>query len=589
RPVSTLLFVLLLVAIVMVVIRRAEGPPVPEGFIVLKTPERAEAAAFRLDDPARIIVDASGSVGDKGQLEAYAWLIDATSRRVMWRMSRGRARRAEGTRVVQRDTVRLPAGTYEVFFTPHGQEGEEDNPGRRIFDRRHQWRNDAGQWYVVLRTVDAGTQPVRIHDRDTLPEPPRLVWRTDRDVQGRRQEAVLEAPTSALVHAQFVSSEIGSEGIARIERLSNGSTVWEAQASAARPAGGAPRNRRVEADVPLAPGLYRIVAKTPGDHGPGHWQANPPDDPRSWGLTLTAVSGTVRPLELWTGRTPLIRLRGDRADADMSVRFAVSQAATLAVYGMGEITEGGAFDYASLVNETSGTTLWEMDRGNTTHAGGDYKNREGQQVLTLEPGTYLLRYRTDGSHHLGDFNDDPPSNPERYGTALFLLGPPDAIRVLQTDTGPEPDAIPEPPEIPEPPPAPLSAVTGEVSPPPSTQGALAAIVRMGDNERQSAGFTVRGDQAIRIYATGEFSGDSDFDSAWITNARGETVWRMADARLRHAGGDDRNRYCDEVLRLPPGNYIVHYTTDNSHAFGNFGDGPPAFPEAWGVIVTRAGR
>jgi hypothetical protein len=584
RPVSTLLFVLLLVAIVLVVVRRLDGPPVPDGFITISAPEYAQSAAFRLADPARIVVDASGSVGDKGRLEAYAWLLDATTRRVVWRMNTGRTRRAEGTRVVQHDTLRLPAGTYEVFFTPHGQDGDDGNPARRMFDRRYQWRNDRNQWFVVLRTLDTGTQPVRLYDRDALPAPPRLVWRSDRDQRGR-QEAVLEATTSALLHAVFVSSEIGADGLARLERLSDGSVVWEAQATGARPAGGAPRNKRVEADVPLAPGLYRVIARTPGDHGPGRWRANPPDDPRAWGLTLTAASGTVRPLELWTGRAPLVRLRGDRPDAEMSARLEVTQPATVAVYSLGEVT-GDAYDYGWLVNETTGETLWEMTEHNATHAGGGRKNKQAQQVLTLEPGPYTLRYRTDGSHHLGDFNEEAPPHPERYGAALFLLGPEGAVRVLAAET-PAPD-VPEPPEAPEPPPAPLSAVTGSVAPPP-TQDVLASITRVGNNERQSAGFTVRGAPFVRIYATGEFNGTSDYDAAWITDARGETVWRMSQARLRHAGGAERNRYCDEVVGLPPGRYTVHYTTDGSHAYGDFDGGAPAHPEAWGVVITRSGR
>ncbi len=150
-------------------------------------------------------------------------------------------------------------------------------------------------------------------------------------------------------------------------------------------------------------------------------------------------------------------------------------------------------------------------------------------------------------------------------------------------------APPAPPDPPAPPPALTTATHEGVPAPPSTEGALASLVRMESNERRTARFVLRRDEQVRVYATGEFSGRDDYDTAWITNAAGTTVWRMADARLRHAGGSDRNRYCDERVALPAGAYTVHYTTDGGHAFGDFDEGAPAFPDAWGVIVTRAGR
>lgn len=177
RPISTLLFVLLLVAVVLIGVRRTEGPPVPDGFAVTRQPRALEQHLFRLDEPTRVIVSATGSVGADGQLEAYPWLLDATTRKTVWHFATGRARKVQGTLYEQRDTLQLPVGSYELYYTPYGRTGEDSNPAKRIFDRRQQWKNDRAQWYVSLRTLD-GAPPVRLFDRDAMPAPADLIWRS---------------------------------------------------------------------------------------------------------------------------------------------------------------------------------------------------------------------------------------------------------------------------------------------------------------------------------------------------------------------------------------------------------------------------
>jgi hypothetical protein len=39
--------------------------------------------------------------------------------------------------------------------------------------------------------------------------------------------------------------------------------------------------------------------------------------------------------------------------------------------------------------------------------------------LTLEPGTYELHYRTDGSHSFNDWNDTPPDDRIHWGITIY--------------------------------------------------------------------------------------------------------------------------------------------------------------------------
>ena len=40
-------------------------------------------------------------------------------------------------------------------------------------------------------------------------------------------------------------------------------------------------------------------------------------------------------------------------------------------------------------------------------------------TVRLPAGRYELRYETDGSHAYGDWNDDPPDDPEGWGITVL--------------------------------------------------------------------------------------------------------------------------------------------------------------------------
>ena len=46
----------------------------------------------------------------------------------------------------------------------------------------------------------------------------------------------------------------------------------------------------------------------------------------------------------------------------------------------------------------------------------------------------------------------------------------------------------------------------------------------------------------------------------------------------------KNRRFDGVVTLPPGQYVVHYKTDNSHHYQDFNEERPEDPKAWGITI-----
>ena len=145
---------------------------------------------------------------------------------------------------------------------------------------------------------------------------------------------------------------------------------------------------------------------------------------------------------------------------------------------------------------------------------------------------------------------------------------------------------------PAPPPLPgeTEGLAGQagVPAPPSTEGALVALMRTGNGESLDETFEVAEAGPFQIYAVGELRGGQRYDYAVLRDAQGRIVWEMSEANTRPAGGNERNRVFSGVVSLEPGRYTLHYETDASHSYADFSSGDaPAYPHAWGAIIRPA--
>lgn len=116
---------------------------------------------------------------------------------------------------------------------------------------------------------------------------------------------------------------------------------------------------------------------------------------------------------------------------------------------------------------------------------------------------------------------------------------------------------------------------------------IVQMTGMYDEEYHKNGFTLTAPLKLRIYAIGEGtkSGRQMFDFAWITNAETrERVWEMKYRKTEHGGGAPKNRMFEGRLMLPPGDYMVHYVTDDSHSNEHWNQMPPYDPDHWGITI-----
>ncbi len=126
--------------------------------------------------------------------------------------------------------------------------------------------------------------------------------------------------------------------------------------------------------------------------------------------------------------------------------------------------------------------------------------------------------------------------------------------------------------------------------PEEDKNTIVQLIEMGDEENAKAGFRLKKEMPIRIYSLGEGiqKNREMYDYGWILNA--DTRKRVWEANFRHskdAGGASKNRLFDEVITLPAGNYLVYYSTDDSHSADDFNQMPPYDPRHWGITLWPA--
>lgn len=594
----------LFVVLLLLVYRVVSGPPVPNGVVVFADLEadRLHHAAFRLSGPDTLLVEATGSFEGEAEaaLAAYAWILRRDDRSVAWRMDGAAARRERGTLAETVDTLRLKDGTYDVYFTTYGNRRESWHEGsfwERLTGTSGVWRNDARKWSLVVRSLTgAGDRVEKLggEDREALaPQGELLLW-TSAPMAGFEAKSHLfevRRPVTVRVYAVGEIDASTQMDYGWIDNVVTGERLWEMKLDNTEHAGGWAVNRRFEGTLALAPGIYRAAYETDARQSYDDWVSNPPFDPAGWGLSLFAEGEPARQavaaFDPWQTRRPVVQLTEAGNGVLFTAALAVHQPVRLLAYAAGEIGSS-PYDYAWLQNDATSERVWEMTRDASEPAGGDDNNRVEMAFLTLAPGTYTLAYQTDDSHAYGDWRNGEPAHPARWGVTLFPVAASleaGAVEVLAQERRSRRDA----PEAPGMAGLPVAPAPPDVPPPPALgegQGLLQAT-RLGADERREIPFQLTDDADLHVYALGEISLSGRYDYGWIERAgSGEVVWEMTWQNTRPAGGDDRNRLFDGVVRLEAGRYVAHFRTDFSHNHGDFGDRAPQNAEAWGITIEK---
>ncbi len=372
---------------------------------------------FELERPTEIEVIGVGELNRAGAYD-FGWILNADTRAQVWRMDYRRTGHAGGAhknRVV-RETLRLPAGRYVAYF---------------VADNSHdlvEWNAvppvDPERWGLSLRIADqAARERVRPFTYEPVPAGQTLVSLIGvGDDELVSEGFTLRRPMEVRIYAIGEGVERDMVDYAWIVDVGTRRRVWTMRYEDTEHAGGAEKNRLFDGTVRLEAGSYLVYYASDGSHSARDWNDAPPAESRYWGVSVFPSSGrldrdAVAPFERGRRGDALAELVRIGNDARARSGFRLDQDATVRVYAIGE-GDGEMYDYAWIEDAGTGRVVWEMTYRTTEHAGGARKNRVHDGLVHLRAGSYVLRYRSDGSHAYGEWNADPPDDPEGWGVAV---------------------------------------------------------------------------------------------------------------------------------------------------------------------------
>jgi hypothetical protein len=537
---------------------------------------------FSLTRPAEVEIDAIGSGSQEfgGALLAYAWILDLRSRVPVWKMDASAASQTKHeNNLRERETVLIPAGDYALYFAAYGGSfpvekkirildllnlGSVSIQGGHMVD----WNEygDPAEWKAVVRltaadaTGDLVRNPAAEPDLGSLV---RLAPLENNVVRRARLDLSAPARMRLLAVGEYSASCRGFADAAWITGIETCERVWEMTLVNTEPAGGGEKNRRFDKEVELSAGAYTIEVASDATHAYGNWNTAPPYDPESWGLTLIPLT----PLAPGVARVTLdppyanVIVRIDRV-GDGQYReslFRLTHAADFHVRALGEWdkTEDRYFDFGWIEDPLQLKTIWTMESLAGVYAGGECRNRLVEDRVHLEPGIYQVGYVSDDAHSFDGWSNEPPFDASAWGIQVCGVG---------ADFSP----------------AWVTPIEGD-----AIDRTLIRIAPVRDDENRRVRFQVREPLTVRIVAIGEGRHGDMFDYGWLENeTTGATVWQMQYPDTRPAGGAQKNRRVDRLLKLDPGTYVLHYETDDSHAFGSWNDTPPDDPQLYGVTLIE---
>ena len=235
--------------------------------------------------------------------------------------------------------------------------------------------------------------------------------------------------------------------------------------------------------------------------------------------------------------------------------FNLTGPAELQVYAIGEGTKDEVYDYVWIIDAVNRRRVFEMDYRSADFAGGAEKNLKIDETIALPEGSYVVSYRSDGSHSFNDWNAMPPDDPHFWGVVVFPSSSSDARKVEPFD-------------------------------PPETARPVVSIVDVRNSDLESTGFTLKKDMELTVLCIGERNYDDDMaDYGWIVDAETrDVVWKMKEYRTDHAGGASKNRRIEENIELKAGQYIAYYQTDGSHSPQRWNAARPHEEDLYGITL-----
>ena len=342
--------------------------------------------AFSIDEEIKIMVNATGmAVGDVWR--AKAWIINAVSRSPVWEMTFDNTTRisSKGRRQFSNDII-LPAGQYEVYFgvdisakaRSRGISGFVND----LFHSMDYYDKEISSWGIELRPYPEDVELFHLYS------------------PGEENNVIVKMINLGKNENRTTGFSIDQQLTIRLYMLGEGITkkkqmydygwiinadtrerVWDANARLSYPAGGALKNRKIDAEITLPPGNYIVHYITDDSHSAERFNQMPPYDPGNWGITVFSVYDDLQDIEIKEyveeKKEPVIDITRTGNNASICQGIELLKKMRFEIKALGEYSNltNRFVDYGWIINARTREKVWTMDQTNTEHAGGSKKNK----------------------------------------------------------------------------------------------------------------------------------------------------------------------------------------------------------------------
>ncbi len=404
----------------------AEIPGPPTATVELIRPDNDEylQAGFVLDREIELQVYTAGEYSEWSDISVdWGWIIDADSRERVWEMDRWNSDWGGGAEKnrISRETISLPQGRYIAYYVTDDSHTYNEWNGNPPYDPE--------AWGIRIRPVSKTDANAMRQEDIGLDEVPIIsinrVCDNEFFSEGFRLTATADIHIYAIGEDDRYSDGLADYGW--ISDASDGSRIWAMDDDNTRYAGGAEKNRMFDEVITLEDGKYVVHYVSDGSHSYCDWNTSAPYDKKAYGITLSLAgkkSGKksedivvlFEPSNGPTDALAAITCVGD--DERRRQRFTLGKVTRIRIRALGEGDRNEMYDYGWIENADDGTIEWEMTYRKTKHAGGARKNREINQKILLDKGSYIVYYVTDGSHSCNDWNTGSPDDPFSWGIII---------------------------------------------------------------------------------------------------------------------------------------------------------------------------
>ncbi|MCH9032058.1 MAG: hypothetical protein IIB00_07355 [candidate division Zixibacteria bacterium] len=585
-------------------------------------PGELKVQGFELNKGAIFDIEAVGAkYRHSDALQAYAWIIDADSRELIWEMEERDTDRYHRSKKLCQvvDELDLDPGRYEVYYYVANTSRRKGSSVTIDFDELEKWFDgkdfdfdrddfddnlddffeelekfleelgeeleDLGDNFTFTVNGLNGNFHLSRKDQKELrfemsnPHSKLVMFKPNKDRKGLAlvdftevgdsrqfsQGFTLSRETKLRVRALGEYSQSGNIFVdyAWIIDANTRERVWEMDKWSTDYAGGGRKNRYAYEKVKLPAGDYVAYYMSDDSHSFERWNTAPPYDPFNYGLLITVDDIVTRKsIREFSDeiRNPVV-FAIDRVGNNefASQGFTLKKDCKLRIVCYGEYSSREFHDFGWIEDLDDNDEVFILEEDNSFHAGGAAKNRMFDGVITLPAGDYMAHYVSDGSHAYNNWNSSKPFDPQKWGITVYGAGKNfDKNSINLFDNLPQNSSV------------------------------LVNLTRLGDDEDISQRFTLKERSRVTILALGEGMGRTMYDYGWIESLDDDdVVWEMTYRRTRHAGGADKNRIARSTITLDAGRYEAFFVTDGSHSFRDFNSTKPHKPHLWGMTISLA--